>query len=198
MGREAGDEGREVGRNLGVLTVDRAGGEKRQAEHQLCLGRQSWCVGLLHPRQLQALRRALLDMQSKGLGLGLGVEVRSGGGVGARVGSLRFPRATDGTLGCVILVGHQTRRVPQPAVEGPTLRGSWLARSRCTPCRPQGATRCSGPATRSAACVDRSATCVAFVCSEADSWVATQRLRGFGTALETTTVMQITNRPTTI
>ena len=40
-GREAGDEGREVGRNLGVLTVDRAGGEKRQAEHQLCLGRQS-------------------------------------------------------------------------------------------------------------------------------------------------------------
>ena len=41
-------------------------------------------------------------------GVGAGV----GGGVGARVSSLRFPRATDGTLSCVILIDHLDYEAP--------------------------------------------------------------------------------------
>ena len=41
-------------------------------------------------------------------GLGAGV----GGGVGVRVSSLRFPRVTDGTLGCVILIDHLEYEAP--------------------------------------------------------------------------------------
>ena len=44
-----------------------------------------------------------------GSGLGLGLGLGAGAWAGARVKSLRFARATEARLGCVILIDHRLR-----------------------------------------------------------------------------------------
>ena len=70
------------------------------------------------------------------MGLGLGAGAGAGAGAEVRVSSLRFARATEARLGCVILIDHRLRPVEGTSCVGrrsfgPFRRGFGPFRSYC-------------------------------------------------------------------